>query len=192
MINKVRVKLVPGSVELENINYFECEGISNEELDDIYEINEMVVIFPIKKTKNNVNNYNATLFHIITKTGCNPLVYDDFNLCFRFYTISKKLELAINYDKNSNDWNDCIVIDEPENEEIEFIRNWFVTKVDNKIEKFASTYKLSEDNYLCCNLDIFNMKNYVKWYEKENSVYKFTISNLFYLDGNVNVSVYKS
>lgn len=185
-MKKGLVKLEPENIILRGVEYFHYEGLYNENLykETLYENNEYVIVFPIKKTKQNKDSYDASLFHVATKIGCRPWGYDDLSLCYRLYPTSKRLELALNYANSSNDWNECIEIelDCLDSEELDFIRNWFIGHADEKITEIAmNTYGLTEDNYIGCRFDLIEAKCCIKWYEKNDECYRLKANNIFEL-----------
>jgi len=124
--------MIKGRITLDT-NNINTNGIMQVELEDTFEeSNNSVVIFPMIRTRKNKDNYDATLFHVATKIGCRPWGSDDLSLQYRLYTQNKRLELALSYANNSNDWNECLEIDihTLESEELDFIRSWLTESID--------------------------------------------------------------
>jgi hypothetical protein len=196
-MKKGLVELKPENIFLRGVTYFHYEGLYNENLntETVSENTEYVILFPVKRSKQNKNKYDASLFHVATKIGCRPWGYEDLSLCYRLYSSSNKLELALNYANSSNDWNECIEIDMNylDNEEIDFIRNWFVGQADEKISELAmKSYGLTDDNYIGSRFDLLETKCCIKWYVKNEECFRIKAENIFDLHNlsKIKCSVY--
>lgn len=194
MENKKRkIKLSPENIQLDRIESYSLEGFYGKEEEEWKDdANDQVVVFPILKTKRNKENYDGLLFYLVTHIGCLPWEFDDIEIHYRLYTMSKHLELALSYAGGRNDWGECIEvnIDDLDDDELYFIINWFIGEVDDKIRNCAMiTYGLREDDNLCSKFDVSNMSKYEKWYEQGNKCFKFMINNIFDLNLPIEIGI---